>query len=615
MSKIISLVISVILWFFPFLNFLPIGAEFPAKLQIITMDEDGNDIILLDENGEAVDEEQFHADSAEEETVTLPQKYDARDDGIVTPVKAQGNTGCCWAFAAISAAETNMIKNGLADSSVDYSEAHLVWFGLRSRAECETDPTFGDGIFTENPFTDGGNWCRSVFTLARWSGAELEKNAPFDGIPFIKVSYPEEKRYNSSAHLQNSKYIPADDMNGIKEAILDCGSITASYYHSGTFLNYNDKGEACYFQKSVKNTNHTVVIVGWDDNFSKDNFIRTPAGDGAWLVKNSWGTKNDDSGYLWLSYHDTSLSYFVTFEMESADNYENINQYDGFGYKGWAYVDGCDTMSMANVFETKDRETLKAVSFHTVQQNVNYAVEIYTDVPADGNPTDGALASTQSGFMKYRGYKTVPLSDTVSMNKNTRYSVVVTIQSAVGADACIPLEYPTGFDGAHIRSYHGEVGQSYFTIRRNFDEWQDSAKQGYNNVCIKAFTDNDDFCLKDSSTYEIRHNILTNVIVDDSDDFILSQFKNRHISIKNDSVYLLDKNGKIKNSMPVARLGDIDNDGNIDFDDYELLMLFEAGVVKPTDIEKASADFNSDWRITEDDAVAFTMILYMREKL
>ena len=54
--------------------------------------------------------------------------------------------------------------------------------------------------------------------------------------------------------------------------------------------------------------NHAVTIVGWDDNYSKDNFLITPPGDGAWIVKNSWVSEWGDNGYMYVSYYDGSLS-------------------------------------------------------------------------------------------------------------------------------------------------------------------------------------------------------------------------------------------------------------------------------------------------------------------
>lgn len=576
MLRIISILLSFITGFFPFFGIKPDGTTPLDDIQIITMEEDCSDIVLFDETGSEVSEDIFFGESAQE-TEGLPISYDARDDGLVTAPKVQGNTGCCWAFAAISAAETNMIKKGLADTDVDYSEAHLVWFGLRTLAQSKKDPTYGDGIYSESPFEDGGNWCRSLFALARWSGVQTEENVPFDGFPFPEGNYPESMRYDSYAHLQASQYISETDRDSVKQAILDCGSITTSYYHSNSFINITENDGVCYYQRSVKNTNHTVAVIGWDDNYSKDNFLRTPEGDGAWLVKNSWGKSKAGGEYLWISYYDTSLSYFVTYEMESADNYDNINQYDGFGYKGWGFVKGYNRLSMANVFKTGAKETVRAVSFHTVQPEISYTAEIYTDIPVGGSPTDGTLASTQSGYMKHRGYITVPLETPVPLDGNTRYAAVITITAPEGTDACVPLEFPEGFDGASDRSYYAKEGQSYMTVNRSFDEWIDTATQGFNNACIKTFTDSDSLHLKDTSDFIISGNYLGFVDFGMDESEILSNFKNNDAYISDGLVCLSDENGHIYDSLEIAYLGDIDNDGDLDYDDLSLISDYISG--------------------------------------
>lgn len=613
LRNIISFILSIIIAIFPNLESVFNTDDIVDDLEYVNMVETGNfNITLKDRNGNTVYDNTFSDQTTETETdITIPAEYDARNDGIVTSVKNQASTGACWAFAAISAAETSALKKGLADSA-DYSEAHLTWFGLRSLSDNEDDPTHGDGIFCDSPYTDGGNWVRSVFALARWSGVQQEENAPFSGFPEAMGNYDESERYTSYAHLQNSQVIPEEDETGIKKAILENGSITVSYYHTPTFLNSSDNGTT-YYQNRVTNTNHTVTVIGWNDNFSKDNFRYTPESDGAWLVKNSWGEYWGDGGYFWISYCDTSLSYFVTYDMESADNYDNNYQYDGFGYKGWAYITGETTMSMANVFTADSLEELKAVSFHTVQNDVDYTVSIYSNLDEDGNPTDGKLRTVQTGHLDYRGYFTVELDKPVTIKQGTRYSVVVNITVPEGYNACIPLEYPEGYDGAHERSYHGEEGQSYFTVGEDYSQWTDSVKEGYNNVCIKAFTDELKLTLKGDSLFSMSLGYLTGVRLNMKTDFILNQFHNNDAVYENGFVKLYNELGELLDSIEISFYADINDDGEVDTDDYELLRLMINAEIAYDDKEASAADLNFDQKLTKADLDLFEQ--YIKQQI
>ena len=50
---------------------------------------------------------------------------------------------------------------------------------------------------------------------------------------------------------------------------------------------------------------HGVVIIGWDDNYSRNNFVyEKPQNDGAWLILNSWGSNWGNNGTAWISYED-----------------------------------------------------------------------------------------------------------------------------------------------------------------------------------------------------------------------------------------------------------------------------------------------------------------------
>lgn len=610
-SFMLSLIVSL-------LNLAPLKIIFDKNdvfdsLNVVMVGETpGSELTAVDSDGSIVSDSLFSAEFDSEEDLTLPKRYDARDDSLITGVKNQYSTGSCWAFAAVSAAETSMIKKGFGTSaSTDYSEAHLTWFGLRTVSNTKKDSARGDGITSPSPYTDGGNWVRSVFALARWSGVQKEENAPFYAFPVLMGNYDESERYNSYAHLQNSSYIKADDTDSIKQAILDNGCVTASYYSTTSFYTKSADGY-CYYQNKVTNTNHTVAVIGWDDNFSKDNFKTTPGTDGAWLIKNSWGTAWGDGGYFWLSYCDTSLSYFITYDMERADNYDNNNQYDGFGYKGWAYQNGADTMSMANVFVTDCSQLLKAVSFYTVQTDVSYIVEIYKDIPEGGTPTDGELVSYKTGHIKHRGYTTVELNNQVVLPKSTRYSAVVTVCVPEGYNACIPLEYPEGFDGAHEREYYGETGQSYLTLFRDFEMWHDTVELGYNNVCIKTFTDNLELKTKTYSDYCLRGKTLAGVELGTEADSIISAFQNKNVSCDGESVFLKDESGEIIDSAVIAYLGDVDGDGDTDNDDFNLLRLIVTGFYIPNDREYFAADLDGDRRVSTNDASILKHRIYCK---
>lgn len=433
------------------------------------VDEYGNEVFIDDGKSEPYNSAQVY-----------PASYDLRNYGMVTGVKDQGKSGNCWAFATIGALESSFLKKGLGTSSnTDFSEAHLVWFAQRSYVSDTNDPTRGDGFTKQSPYESGGNHWTATSALARGSGAELESSFPFYPYDLSKMGYySESDRYRTYARLTQENNIDAGDRNSIKSAIMNTGAVVTSYYSDKQYLN---TGNYSYYCDYDYDTNHEVIVVGWNDNYSKDNFKSgcRPSANGAWLCRNSWGTDWGNSGYFWLSYSDMTLGSFISFE---ADMQEFDNEYQYTGYYGGSsiYYQNRSTIYGANIFRSKDYEKLTSVSFNTVNMNTQYKIEIYTDIPeSSADPTSGVLASsaTVSGTEQYRGFHTVDLRTEVSLSPGERYAVVITLSVGEGK-ANLPLETGT--------YAHSEPGQSYYSSNKS--TWTDSNSKGYGNVVLRAYT-------------------------------------------------------------------------------------------------------------------------------
>ena len=71
--------------------------------------------------------------------------------------------------------------------------------------------------------------------------------------------------------------------------------VESVFFSDGT-LEFFSENWAHYNWGAGNAANHVVTIVGWDDNYPKENFLPDvpPKGNGAWLVKNSWGSGEED---------------------------------------------------------------------------------------------------------------------------------------------------------------------------------------------------------------------------------------------------------------------------------------------------------------------------------
>ncbi|UTB33028.1 MAG: lectin like domain-containing protein [Methanobacterium sp. ERen5] len=400
----------------------------------------------------------------------IPYYYDLRKLGKLTPIKNQGFSDVCWAFAATGSLESNMLPY----KSWNFSENNMK--DLLSR---------GYKYGFDRGYDEGGCWEEALAYLNSYIG-------PVTGAqdPFNELSGSSPTNLKPVVHVQNTIQLQSRTLNGvmnntaIKEALMKYGAIYSlmtfqDYYYNPNTYSYYYKGHGDY--------NHAICIVGWDDNYSKTNFAGNPPGNGAFIIRNSWGADWGDQGYFYVSYYDKNLANtddnIIFLTGESVKNYNNIYQYDPFGDVG-NYGYNNDVGWFSNVFKSNGRELLKAASFYATQPNTSYKIYVYLN-PVGNNPRSGILAAVQQGIISSAGYKTIVLNKFVNLMKNQKFSIVVKLVSPEDYQP-ITIEYPLIDYSSKARA---SPGQSF--ISPNGISWEDMTSVIDNaNVCLKAFTSN-----------------------------------------------------------------------------------------------------------------------------
>ena len=439
--------------------------------------------ILLDDDGNEVEPDFVPKNSVDYiSSDALSSTYNLVTLGRIGPVRNQNPLGTCWAHGALASVESNMITKGYANKDIDYSEAHLAWFGAGPGPTDKNDPLYGESRVSSSTsaqtvYQNGGNWFDSVGALSRLSGAELESKVPYS-IAKENQAPDESTRYDTYATLTDANVMdPQSDQIAIKNAVVQNGAVQVSYYHDDNYITYSN-GRTSYFSKYTR-TNHAVSIVGWDDNYSVNNFDSScrPTKNGAWLIRNSWGDWFGDDGYFYISYEEPSLAKAVSYIAEKSGTIGNLYQYDGHIGIEDGYITGLRWMSnstSANVFTAKASEKLDRVGFYTYNTDVPYTITVYTNVK--DTPTSGTKAYTQSGTIRYAGYHTIKLNTPVQLTAGKKFAVAVSLAGG----------YYHAYD-----SYSPGTGLSYYansTSLSSSTTWYDAYTQYSKSACIKAYT-------------------------------------------------------------------------------------------------------------------------------
>ena len=203
---------------------------------------------------------------------------------------------------------------------------------------------------------------------------------------------------------------------------------------------------------------HSVCIIGYDDEYSKENFLtgtskatgesKTPPADGAFIVKNSWGSIEDQSegkrnkgnwgiegkGYFYLSYYDKtidmceSFDFFTTRDEDSLSSGMEyyVNQYDFMPMQGVNSKIMPEMAKMSNVFTAEHNQRLVHISTETAKPSTEVTYEIYKLKEDYTSPEDGELLEKGMETFEFGGYHNISLKGAYPLKKGTHFSIVCT---------------------------------------------------------------------------------------------------------------------------------------------------------------------------------------------
>lgn len=397
--------------------------------------------LLLGYGHSIIDNQSFDVDNmlleeaATTPEIVIPSYYSLIDEGFETPVKSQFS-GTCWAVAATYSMESSYKKEYGLDIVIDPISI--------------VDSVYIDGAeegfildIRNDKYDYGGESDQVIAAISKGDG---------------------------EYYLTEAEWIDSGDRDALKRNIMTVGSIC---------VDINDAWNSRYgvingyktLHNPVPDYDHAVALVGWDDNFSKENFRLQPSEDGAWLAKNTRGDKWGNEGYFWISY-ETPLDACTTFQVSK--EYNDVLYYD-MGHYNTLESDG--TITLANVFHSPGM--LKRVGTYTDIPNQKLIIDIYTEDFTD------KIYSQEISF-ENSGYHTIELDEELSVDD---YAIAITYYG----DA--PVEGLTWVDDVYGISFiaSSNPGESFVLID---DEWIDMtdpviiSKLGIdyepNNCCIKA---------------------------------------------------------------------------------------------------------------------------------
>jgi len=389
----------------------------------------------------------------------FPIVYDMRQTSWLTPVKGQ-SAGACWAYSTMGAVESRWLMLGLGEYNL--SDNNLKWCHL----------------YVPERSTWGNHWMSSAY-FARRSGPFLEVEDPYPGGTISPDNCP--TNFKAAYYITDSRYPPSQNMDAIKQTVLETGLVWSLMYFNDTYYNSTNK---TYFYGGTHEVNHAGCVIGWNDT------LPTAGGTGAWIVRNTYGQGWGEGGYYYISYNDSQFMKYNGYWPNVMENDTNtiLYQYDEIG--GYWGVGFNNEVGYGLVkFEGASQDTrISKIGTFLVSYGCGVEIKIYDEF---NTVLSGLICSKDEVICELPGYYTFDLDSSFVIPAGEDFYVQIKYDSNDPAD-----KWPIAIEDTIAGYSKPGIETGKFWIAPNPELWPTYwYAVGHNtlyhyDLCIKAYAEN-----------------------------------------------------------------------------------------------------------------------------
>ena len=428
---------------------------------------------------------------------------------LTKPNYRSQTTGSCWAYSAMNALESTLLNKysttyNLSNSNNIVNVSHERFYLAKAFSGSNANEY---GFMT---LGKGGYALHSILYLTGGYGPiALNSNSPFNGeyssdTLVSRNNVLNQKKIYDVTEIQviggvdpDSESAVSNKINAIKALINSGIGVTTNSrsLRSGcSCFNTDTRASYCPNLNGNYGSNcnyHTSLIVGWNDNYSKDNFAEgyKPDKNGAWIIRNTHGS----SGEYYISYYDPYLLNNENMAITSIKSvgYDHIYQYNPSGCKSYQYagdyycysLGSVPSKQVVSIFEKngEGNQKLDSVGFY-VQSSSSKSVEVYfsssssNDIPSDLFDSNNKICEKNN--ITNNGYYSCELSNSKIISQQYFF---IGLKGNGQIFAFQGNSHPTlSNDKVGI-----SAGKNYYL---NNSTWTDASTSNSSTIFVKAFT-------------------------------------------------------------------------------------------------------------------------------